>query len=314
MSKNQETKLVDTFNSLPELQHLHAGCINITETDIGLRLPIALIQDKIHSLVSTDNTTPAFNIKQDIPTFQALKTPHPKVKNIIAIASGKGGVGKSTVTYFLAHALQKMGAKCGVLDADIYGPSQAFLFDIDENPQMQGKQYMPFIRQGIQVMSIGVLANSNKALMWRGPMISQALMQLYQQTLWEDLDYLLVDLPPGTGDISLTLLQKMPVTASILVSNPHPLAEMDVKRCQYLFQTLCAPILTTVMNMEAPSQLRLSTENPFTLLFDQKFRDQNPIAHPEFLQLAHVITSRLCHLPIYQPNPFDQFQVDRESS
>ena len=314
MSKKQETKLVDTFNSLPELQHLHAGCINITEAHIGIRLPIALIQDKIHSLVSAGNLAPEFNIKQDIPTFQALKTPHPKVKNIIAIASGKGGVGKSTVTYFLALALQKMGAKCGVLDADIYGPIQALLFNIDEKPQMQGKQFMPFIRRGIQVMSIGVLANSNKALMWRGPMISQALMQLYQQTLWEDLDYLLVDLPPGTGDISLTLLQKIPVTASILVSNPHPLAEMDVKRCQYLFQKLSAPILTTVMNMEAPNHSGLSTENPFTLPFSQKFRDLEPLAHPEFLQLAHVITRRLCHLPIYQPNPFDQFKVARDRS
>ena len=156
----------------------------------------------------------------------------PAVKNIIAIGSGKGGVGKSTTAVNMALALQRLGARVGLLDADIYGPSvPTMLGALNAQPEStQDKQLIPIVRHGIQTMSIGYLVDTDAAMAWRGPMASGALQQLLNDTKWDQLDYLLIDLPPGTGDIQLTLAQKIPVTAAVVVTTPQDLALVDAKR------------------------------------------------------------------------------------
>jgi ATP-binding protein involved in chromosome partitioning len=179
----------------------------------------------------------------------------PEVKNIIAIASGKGGVGKSSVAANLALALAKSGAKTGLLDADIYGPSVPTLFHIQEPPEMrdsEGRNLMvPHERHGIRLMSIGFLADPRQAIVWRGPMISSAIRQMVQDTDWGTLDYLIVDLPPGTGDAQLTLVQQVPLTCVIMVSTPHELALADARRAMNMFRVpgIEKPVLGVVENM-----------------------------------------------------------------
>jgi ATP-binding protein involved in chromosome partitioning len=154
----------------------------------------------------------------------------PNVKNIIAVASGKGGVGKSTTAVNLALALAAEGAAVGVLDADIYGPSQPMMMGIEGRPESEdGKTMEPLENYGVQVMSIGFLVNPDEAMIWRGPMATQALEQLLRQTNWRDLDYLVVDLPPGTGDIQLTLSQRVPMTGAVIVTTPQDIALLDAR-------------------------------------------------------------------------------------
>jgi ATP-binding protein involved in chromosome partitioning len=174
----------------------------------------------------------------------------PNVKNIIAVASGKGGVGKSTTAANLALALAAEGAKVGVLDADIYGPSQPMMLGIDRRPESEDGQTMePLENHGIQVMSIGFLINQDEAMIWRGPMATQALEQLLRQTNWGDLDYLIVDMPPGTGDIQLTLSQRVPMTGAVIVTTPQDIALIDAKKAVTMFEKVGVPILGVVENM-----------------------------------------------------------------
>jgi ATP-binding protein involved in chromosome partitioning len=174
----------------------------------------------------------------------------PKVKNIIAVASGKGGVGKSTTTVNLALALAAEGANVGILDADIYGPSQPMMMGIQGRPESEdGKTMDPMRNHGVQVMSIGFLIDDDQAMIWRGPMATQALDQLLRQTNWSDLDYLLVDMPPGTGDIALTLSQKVPLTGAIIVTTPQDIALLDAKKGLTMFEKVGVPILGIVENM-----------------------------------------------------------------
>jgi ATP-binding protein involved in chromosome partitioning len=174
----------------------------------------------------------------------------PNVKNIIAVASGKGGVGKSTTAANLALALAAEGAKVGVLDADIYGPSQPMMLGIDRRPESDdGKTMEPLENHGVQVMSIGFLINQDEAMIWRGPMATQALEQLLRQTNWQDLDYLIVDMPPGTGDIQLTLSQRVPMTGAVIVTTPQDIALIDAKKAVTMFEKVGVPILGVVENM-----------------------------------------------------------------
>lgn len=174
----------------------------------------------------------------------------PNVKNIIAVASGKGGVGKSTTAANLALALAAEGAKVGVLDADIYGPSQPMMLGIDRRPESDDGQTMePLENHGIQVMSIGFLVNQDEAMIWRGPMATQALEQLLRQTNWQDLDYLIVDMPPGTGDIQLTLSQRVPMTGAVIVTTPQDIALIDARKAVTMFEKVGVPILGIVENM-----------------------------------------------------------------
>lgn len=173
------------------------------------------------------------------------------VKNIIAIASGKGGVGKSTTAVNIALALSAEGARVGVLDADIYGPSQAVMLGVgDERPQMQSANRMqPIAAHGLQMMSMGNLVTENTPMVWRGPMVSGALQQLLNQTQWDDLDYLIVDMPPGTGDIQLTLSQSVPVSAAVIVTTPQDIALLDAKKGIEMFRKVNIDVLGVVENM-----------------------------------------------------------------
>lgn len=176
----------------------------------------------------------------------------PNVKNIIAVASGKGGVGKSTVSVNLALALAQDGARVGMLDADIYGPSQPTMLGAEgQKPIIEERTLLPVERHGIQSMSIGYLVNTTDAMVWRGPMLGKAMQQLIHDTRWDNLDYLIVDLPPGTGDVQLTLCQKIPVSGTVIVTTPQDLALLDVARACEMFNKLNVPLLGVVENMSS---------------------------------------------------------------
>ncbi|WP_372657348.1 iron-sulfur cluster carrier protein ApbC [Hydrogenophaga sp.] len=174
----------------------------------------------------------------------------PNVKNIVAVASGKGGVGKSTTAVNLALALAAEGARVGILDADIYGPSQPMMMGVEGRPEsVDGQTMEPMENYGVQVISIGFLVDKDEAMIWRGPMATQALEQLLRQTNWKDLDYLIVDMPPGTGDIQLTLSQRVPMTGAVIVTTPQDIALLDARKGIKMFEKVGVPILGIVENM-----------------------------------------------------------------
>jgi ATP-binding protein involved in chromosome partitioning len=195
--------------------------------------------------------------------MQSGKKRLPNIKKIIAVASGKGGVGKSTVTVNVALALAHEGARVGILDADIYGPSQPLMLGALEAPELsEKKELLPVVRHGIQSMSIGYLINENTPMIWRGPMVSMALQQLLNDTQWDNLDYLLIDLPPGTGDIQLTLAQKIPVNGVLIVTTPQDLALLDVRRAYEMFRKVNIPVLGIVENMSIHTCSNCGHEEP----------------------------------------------------
>ena len=183
-------------------------------------------------------------------TVQQGIDPIKNVKNVIAIASGKGGVGKSTVSANLALALAADGAQVGVLDADIYGPSQPRMLGVSGQPDSNdGKSLEPMMGYGVQAMSIGFLVEEDTPMIWRGPMVTQALEQLLKDTNWRELDYLIIDLPPGTGDIQLTLSQRIPVSGAIIVTTPQDIALLDARKGLAMFEKVQVPVLGIVENM-----------------------------------------------------------------
>jgi ATP-binding protein involved in chromosome partitioning len=177
--------------------------------------------------------------------------PQGEIKNIVAVASGKGGVGKSTVAVNLALAWAAQGARVGVLDADIYGPSQPLMLGLEgERPTSpDGKQLKPLERYGVLAMSIGFLVDAEQPMVWRGPMVTQALTQLLSETHWGTLDYLVVDMPPGTGDIQLTLAQRVPVAGAVIVTTPQDIALADARKGLKMFEKVSVPVLGVVENM-----------------------------------------------------------------
>ena len=181
---------------------------------------------------------------------QPKVSPLPRVRNIVAVGSGKGGVGKSTTTVNLALALAAAGARVGVLDADVYGPSIPMMLGLSGRPDSpDGKSIEPMRAHGIEAMSIGLLVEQDTPMIWRGPMATSALTQLLTETLWGDLDYLFVDLPPGTGDIQLTLAQKIPVAGAVIVTTPQDIATLDARKALKMFEKLEIPVLGLVENM-----------------------------------------------------------------
>lgn len=172
------------------------------------------------------------------------------VKNVIAIGSGKGGVGKSTTTVNLALALSSLGARVGILDADIYGPNQPQMLGVQQKPEWrENKKIAPVVAHGIQSMSIGYLIDINTPMIWRGPMVSKALQQLLHDTVWDNLDYLFIDLPPGTGDVQLTLVQKVPLCGAVIVTTPQDVALLDARKGLEMFNKVKVPVLGVVENM-----------------------------------------------------------------
>jgi len=236
--------------------------LQIAEGDVSFELELGYPAKSQHaairkSLVAAAKTVPGVeNVSVNIVTrvishaVQRGVQLMPNVRNIVAVASGKGGVGKSTTAANLALALAAEGATVGLLDADIYGPSQPMMMGLDGRPEsIDGKNMEPKERHGVQVMSIGFLVDADQAMIWRGPMATQALEQLLRQTNWKDLDYLIVDMPPGTGDIQLTLSQRVPMTGAVIVTTPQDIALLDARKGIKMFEKVGVPILGIVENM-----------------------------------------------------------------
>lgn len=226
--------------------------------DILLGYPVATWRDtlaeQIQSALEADPaiTTATVSVAYRVLAHKVQKdlTPLPNVKNIIAVASGKGGVGKSTTAVNLALALQAEGANVGVLDADIYGPSIPRMLGLGGKPESKdGRLIEPKRNHGLQVMSIGFMIEEDTPMIWRGPMVTQALQQLLNDTQWIDLDYLVIDLPPGTGDIQLTLCQRVPVSGAIIVTTPQDIALLDARKGLRMFEKVEVPVLGIVENM-----------------------------------------------------------------
>lgn len=246
---------------------LDAGClasltINDGQVNVGLVLGYPAkglcdevaqrLTDAITDVAGVQAATVDISWRVDPAPVQGELEAMAAVRNIIAVASGKGGVGKSTTAANLALALAAEGARVGILDADIYGPSMGQMFGIADGTRPEVKNdrfFMPIEAHGIQVMSMAFLVTEDTPVVWRGPMVSGALIQLLTQTLWHDLDYLVIDLPPGTGDIQLTLAQKIPVSGSVVVTTPQDLALIDARKGVEMFLKVGVPVLGVVENM-----------------------------------------------------------------
>ena len=208
------------------------------------------VSDTVSALDGVDTVEVKVSSKIVSHAVQQNLKPQEGIKNIIAVASGKGGVGKSTTAVNLALALQAEGATVAILDADIYGPSMPRMLGCTGQPEsIDGKSLEPMVGHGIQSMSIGYLVEEDTPMIWRGPMVTQALEQLLNDTNWKDVDYLVIDLPPGTGDIQLTLAQKIPVSGAVIVTTPQDIALLDARKGLKMFEKVEVPVLGVVENM-----------------------------------------------------------------
>ena len=260
--ENVLSQIVDPYldNDLVSLKSVKRIAIDggNVDIDIALGYPAAgivdtlagQIKERVETLQGIDHAT--VNIAFEIIAHkvqQGVKLLE-NIKNIIAVASGKGGVGKSTTSVNLALALAKEGAQVGLLDADIYGPSQPRMLGIEGRPESDdGKTMNPLTNHGVECMSIGFLIEEETPMVWRGPMVTQALEQLLRETNWHDLDYLIIDLPPGTGDIQLTLAQKIPVSGAVIVTTPQDIALLDARKGLKMFEKVDVAVLGIVENM-----------------------------------------------------------------
>lgn len=263
--ENVQTVLSSIMN--PDTQSDLMACAsikNLSVSDNNIHVDVVLgypaksqfqgIKDSVVSQLKkiTDVKNIEVNVSSDIVahTVQRGVKLLPGVKNIIAVASGKGGVGKSTTAVNLALALSAEGASVGILDADIYGPSLPMMLGISGRPESKAENTIePMEGHGLQASSIGFLINEDSPMVWRGPMVTSALEQLLRQTRWRDLDYLIVDMPPGTGDIQLTLSQKVPVTGAVIVTTPQDIALLDARKGLKMFEKVGVPIIGIVENM-----------------------------------------------------------------
>ncbi len=252
--------------------------LEVTKTDAGYRIrvelgfPIAGIKDSLTELIRARLADSAGLAEAQVALtwrvvahgVQRNLKPLPGVRNIIAVASGKGGVGKSTVAANLALALAGDGAAVGILDADIYGPSQPQMLGLaGAQPRSEdGKTMQPLTQYGLQVMSIGFLIDADQPMVWRGPMVTSALNQLLHQTRWADLDYLIVDMPPGTGDIQLTLSQQVPVSGAVIVTTPQNIALLDARKGLAMFRKVAVPVLGVIENMSTHVCSACGQEDP----------------------------------------------------
>ena len=239
---------------------------------IELGLPLDVVADDLKDAIrealqdecGLDDVAIDLSTKITAHGVQRNLKPLPNVRNIIAIASGKGGVGKSTTAVNLALALDREGASVGILDADIYGPSIPLMLGVpNKRPSSEdGQSMIPLRAHGLQVMSIGFLIDPDQPMVWRGPMVTQALNQMLQQTQWEDLDYLIVDMPPGTGDIQLTLSQQVPVSGAVIVTTPQDIALLDARKGLQMFRKVNVPVLGVVENMSTHLCTNCGYEEP----------------------------------------------------
>ncbi len=250
---NTEKKLSAT-KSIKGVE-IDGGKVSIT---ISLGYPAAgyfdtlkkLVSDAVSALEGVESVAVKVSSKIGSHAVQQNLKPQEGIKNIIAVASGKGGVGKSTTAVNLALALQAEGATVAILDADIYGPSMPRMLGCTGQPEsVDGKSLEPMVGHGIQSMSIGYLVEEDTPMIWRGPMVTQALEQLLNDTNWKDVDYLVIDLPPGTGDIQLTLAQKIPVSGAVIITTPQDIALLDARKGLKMFNKVEVPVLGVIENM-----------------------------------------------------------------
>ena len=253
---------IDPNHGLDVITAKSVKSITITGTNVNVKLELgypansviaklrAAVTQHLQALVGVGEVVVEVSVKIIAHAVQQNLKPQANIKNIIAVASGKGGVGKSTTSVNLALALTAEGAKVGILDADIYGPSIPTMLGLSGAPETTGNKTMvPKIAFGIQTMSIGYLVDVGQPLIWRGPMATNTLQQLIRDTNWADLDYLIIDLPPGTGDIQLTLAQQIPVSGAIIVTTPQDIALIDAQRGLTMFAKVNVPVLGVVENM-----------------------------------------------------------------
>ncbi|MCM8596926.1 iron-sulfur cluster carrier protein ApbC [Accumulibacter sp.] len=268
--------LIDPNTGKDYLSSRSARNIRVDGADVSLDIELGYpartqIESIRRAVIDTIRTIPGTgNVSVDVRvnivphTVQRGLKPLPGVRNIIAIASGKGGVGKSTTAVNLALALADEGASVGLLDADIYGPSQPQMLGLaGQRPDSRdGTSMDPLRAHGLQAMSIGFMIDVDSPMVWRGPMVTQALEQLLKQTNWQDVDYLLVDMPPGTGDTQLTLAQKVPVTGAVIVTTPQDIALIDARKGLKMFEKVGIPILGVVENMSLHICTKCGHEEP----------------------------------------------------
>ena len=247
-----------TINPLTDLNYKSVVEVkNNTGLKVSLKFPFKGFEEQQKEKI-TDNLNQVnlseieFELESNIANHKTKSGIEPikNVKNIIAVASGKGGVGKSTITVMLAKSLQKLGANIAILDADIYGPSMPrMLGDHGKPGSPDNKSFTPVNADGIQCMSLGYLIDEESPAIWRGSMITKALMQMIGETHWDNIDYLLIDLPPGTGDIQLTMVQKIPVTAAVIVTTPQDISMIDAQKALKMFEKVEIPVLGIIENM-----------------------------------------------------------------
>ena len=270
MSEQLTSQIVNALNSVKDPytdSSLTAAkaliSVVVSDKKVAIKLtkgyPISTIEQQLNQLIKSElesidiqGRELDISIDSEIISHSVQKGVKPieGVKNIIAVASGKGGVGKSTVSANLALALAASGAKVGVLDADIYGPSQPRMLGLKGKPDAkENKMLIPLENYGLKVMSIGFMIEDETPMIWRGPMVTQALEQMLRQTDWGELDYMIIDLPPGTGDIQLTLSQRVPVTGSVIVTTPQDIALLDARKAFKMFEKVAVPILGVIENM-----------------------------------------------------------------
>jgi ATP-binding protein involved in chromosome partitioning len=244
-----DAKAIDSVSTSADLVRVQLS-LGFPCADYGAELKAAL---EGHLLPLLGNARLELTLKAKITAHAVQRTLQPlaHVKNVIAVASGKGGVGKSTTAANLALAWAAQGAKVGLLDADIYGPSQPLMMGVSGSKPVStdGKHMSPLKAHGVEVMSIGFMINPEEPMAWRGPMVTQALNQLLGDTLWGDLDYLVVDMPPGTGDIQLTLAQRVPVSGAVIVTTPQDIALLDARKGLKMFEKVEVRVLGVVENM-----------------------------------------------------------------
>ena len=259
---SQLEQLVEPSSQLPLAPPLARWSVREQPQGLGVGLlvgfPLAddvvadLERDVRTRLEAAGASLAAFDVRTRIAAHavQPGLSPAPRVRNVIAVGSGKGGVGKSTTAVNLALALQRLGARVGVLDADVYGPSVPAMLGLSGRPESpDDKSIEPMRAFGVEAMSIGLLVDTDTPMIWRGPMATSALTQLFTDTRWGDLDYLVVDLPPGTGDIQLTLAQKIPVAGAVIVTTPQEIATLDARKALKMFEKVNVPVLGIVENM-----------------------------------------------------------------